>query len=214
MIHYEAAFKNMLAEAQALDRLFSQWAQGIPANWKFTAHKSPSHDAKELSPEHHSIFYERQFYCFATHGHAVVWNRYHAVRVLVNSIQIELLSHLVKFGAENLGIAYLEQSTACQENINNRVTDLCRGIPFFYLPNTGVGHDRRNTDLATELADLTSPLSSKTLSLMMAVLPAWPISIAVRVGEVPADQMEWLKCRLRAVTQRIGSLRLPVPSEK
>lgn len=214
IIRNEEALKAVLAEAQMLDRLFAQWAQDIPQNWKFITHKSPGYDDKKLFLDHHNLFYDHIFHSYATHGHAVVWNRYRAVRLLVNSIQMELLSQVAPYRPEDLGTAYLEQSTKCQETINNLVTDLCRGIPFFYLLNAGVGHGRRHTVPATELADSMSSVSSQFPPVMMAVLLAWPITIAVGIEAVPSDQMEWLKSRLQAVTQRVGSLRFQVTPEK
>lgn len=214
IIRYEEALKAMLAEAQLLDRVFAQWAQDIPQNWRFIAHKSPGYDEEKHSLDHHNVFYDRFFHSYATHGHAVVWNRYRAVRLLINSIQMVLLSQVALHRPENLGTAYLEQSTACQETINNLITDLCRGIPFFYLLNAEFGHGRRHTDPATKLADLMSSVSSQFPPLMMAVLLAWPITIAVGIKGVPSVQMEWLKCRLQAVSQRVGSPRLQFTSEK
>lgn len=210
---YEEALKTVLAEAQLLDRLFAEWARDIPQNWKFTTHKSPQYDDKKLSIDHYNLFYDQFFHSYATHGHAVVWHRYRAVRLLINSIQLELLSQAIQYRPETLS-AYLEQSTACQENINDLITDLCRGIPFFYLLNSGFGHGRRHTDSAMKLANSMTSVSSQFPPLMMAVLLAWPITIAVGIEGVPPDQMEWLKCRLQAVTQRLGSPKFQVTPEK
>lgn len=214
IIRYEEAFKEVLAEAQLLDRLFAEWAEDIPPNWKFVTQKSPHHDDSKLSLDHHNLFYDRLFHSYATHGHAVVWNRYRAVRLLINNIQMEILTQMAQYRPENLGTAYLEQSTACQETINRLTTDLCRGIPFFYLLNAGFGHGRRHNDPTIELADTMDSISSHFPPIMMAVLLAWPITIAVGIEGVPSDQMEWLRCRLQAVSQRVGSPRLQVTPEK
>jgi hypothetical protein len=214
IIRYEEALTAVLAEAQLLDRLFAQWADNIPQNWRFITHKSTGHDDKKLSFDHHNLFYDQLFHSYATHGHAVVWNRYRAVRLLINSIQMELLSQAAEYRPKNLSTAYVEQPKACQETINSLVTDLCRGVPFFYLLNAGLGHSRRHTDPAMELADSLSSVSSESPPIMMAVLLAWPITIAVGIEGVPSDQMEWLKCRLQTVSQRVGSPKFQVMPEK
>lgn len=213
-LRYEEALNTVLAEAQLLDSLFAQWAEDMPQNWKFITHRSPDYDGGKLSPGNHHLFYDHLFHSYTTRGHAVVWNRYRAVRLLINSIQMELLFQVTQYRPENLSTAYLDQSTACQETINRLITDLCRSIPFFYLLDAGFGHRRRDTNPATELAVLKNSVSSQSLPIMMAVLLAWPITIAVGIECVPLEQMKWLKCRLQAISQRVGSPRLRVTLEK
>lgn len=203
IIRHGEALKTVLAEAQLLDRLFAEWAEDIPQNWRFITYKSPQYDDKKLSLDHDDLFIDRLFHSHATHGHAVVWHRYRAVRLLINSIQIDLLSQVAQYRPENLD-TYLEQSTVCQKTINSLITDLCRGIPFFYL-NSGWSHGRRHTERVVELDDSMTIISSQFPPLMMAVLLAWPITIAIGIEGVRRDQMDWLKCRLQAVTQMIGS---------
>lgn len=214
IIRHEEVLKAVLNEAQLLDRLFAEWAEYIPQNWRFITHKIPHYDDKKLSLDNHQLFYDEFFHSYATHGHAVVWSRYRAVRLLINNIQMDLVSQVAQYRPETLDTADLEQSVACQETINKLVTDLCRSVPFFYLLNSGFGHGRRHNDPVIELADSMSSISAQFPPIMMAVLLAWPITIAVGIEGVPLDQMEWLRCRLQAVSQRVGSPRLQFTSDK
>jgi hypothetical protein len=186
--------KSVISEAQLLDYLFAEWTQDMPMEWVFLTRKRLCHSNDQCHNNKSCVQYDDFFHSYTTHHHATIWNRYRAVRLLINSIQMRLLAveDQHTFGQSDFDIS--TQSKTCEEVISCLSTDLCRSIPSFHHFDTGFSTSTSGIIICPE----------SDLKPTMAVLLAWPISIAVSIEEVPLNQREWLKCRLQAVNKVIG----------
>jgi len=183
-------------EAHELDTALEAWSQTLPKDWKFLTSIAPS-GHPETNYFYNSIVHE-----YTTYGHAAVWNRYRAIRIIVNSIRIRSLSdqlQALEYPSQRSFVAI--QQDACQENIQSLVNDLCGGVPFFFniLDPTGGVAASRSIRLGTYTFRTDDEIFPK-----MAGLIAWPLTVAISTEYVPESQRQWLKGRLKAVAKSLG----------
>ena len=170
--------KTIAGDADALDTTLVLWSKILPQDWKFAIQQSPPSE----------FLFEGTSHIYTSHGHAAVWNRYRAVRLIVNSICIRSLSYLLQCPSQRLFI--LSQQATCQENLASLATDLCRSAPFFFRT--------RNANGST----------GNEISPKMAVLLAWPLAVAIRTEGVPEPQRQWLKGKLKIAADSMGDAML------
>jgi hypothetical protein len=115
--------KSFAMEAYTLDYDLALWALRLPQDWNFHIRRTLSQpnsyetDARVAIPSH----------TYPSVGHASIWNRYCALRLIANSIQKRALCTLQSLFNHD----YLKKDMQrCQDNINKLAADLCCGIEF------------------------------------------------------------------------------------
>lgn len=186
--------KSIAMESYTLDYDLALWALGLPQNWNFHVswtHLQPSSSVTDACVDIPS-------HSYPSVGHASIWNRYRALRLIANSIQKRALCAL-QFLFDD---AFLDMDTQrCQNNINNLAVDLCCGAEFSVT--------RQNTPRgakAAMLLDMPHP--------SVAALLAWPLTVAVSVDAVQPLEKTRLKGVLKAVARSLGHTQLESVSDK
>ncbi|KAJ5805279.1 hypothetical protein N7474_011166 [Penicillium riverlandense] len=164
---------ELVLEARQLDSAFIEWARRIPSDWTFF-------EGLRSTDTEYSL------HCYTGHGYAAIWNRYLAVRLIINSLCIRLLST----------VSRITQSTGtelerCQSNINSLTAGLCHGISSFF-------------NMAAAQHKITP---------QMAIVFAWPLTVAISTEAVPTTQRKWLQGRLHTVASAIGAESLQAVAE-
>jgi hypothetical protein len=183
------------AEAHELDKALALWSQAVPDDWKFSSQPCT---ARLESPET-DLLYNGPVHTYTTHGHACVWNRYRAARLIVNSIGNRSFSNLPQYPSQHS--FSMAQQEICRTNIESLANELCGSVPFFFnSPNTpGAGAGSGSIKIGGNVVKTESEILPK-----MAGLLAWPLTVAVSTDGVPEPQRQWLKRRLKAVAISAG----------
>lgn len=188
--------KTVAVETRDLDLAFAAWPQGVSEDWKFSIH--PSIECSE--PTKSELFYEGSVHKYTTRGHAAIWNRYRAVRLILNTMHMRVLSALVQCTSPEPSInAQLEM---CQENIGLLATDLCFSVPVFFNVYNMI-QDEAGSEPAWIGNNINCP--ENEIMLKMAAILAWPLTVAVSTEAVPKAQKVWLQHRLKTVASVIGA---------
>jgi hypothetical protein len=201
----EQQWKDVATEAQELDAALVAWSRAVPEGWKFSTHPSPIN----LDSPGSNLLYNGPVHIYTTHGHATIWNRYRAIRLIVNSIRNRALSNLLQFPWQcSLIIAQLD---LCQRNINSVTNDLCGSVPFFFNSpdSTGEGTGSRSIRVGNFVIS-----SDREILPKMAILLAWPLAVAVSTDGVPEPQRQWLRRRLKIVANSVGDAILESVAEQ
>lgn len=176
-------------EADTLDRDLMAWPLTLPPNWNFEiiwtqSQSTPSTIAPTNLPRH----------IYASVGHAAVWNRYRALRLITNCIhQRSLLSFQPSMRHDAIETSF----TKCQENINALAEEMCGGVQFQVDPQTS-NKSPQPAIIEYSMASLDDLHPSVAGSL------AWPLTVAVSIESVPPLEKSWLKAALRAVARKLG----------
>ncbi|PKK52632.1 hypothetical protein CI102_2882 [Trichoderma harzianum] len=176
--------KSIAMEAYALDYDLASWPLGLAQDWRFQVsrtHPQPSLNAvnaRANTPSH----------TYSSVGHAAIWNRYRALRLITNSIQKRAF-----FALKSLSDGYIvdENMQRCQVNINNLAVDLRCGVEFSLT-----------SQAPARGAKVTTFLDEPHPSI--AALLAWPLTVAVSVDAVELPEKTWLKGVLKAVARSLG----------
>ncbi|KAF2476004.1 uncharacterized protein BDR25DRAFT_212412 [Lindgomyces ingoldianus] len=173
--------REVAAEAQDLDAAFVTWSKTAPEEWRYSTIDSRTTTTDEL--------YDCPVHAYASHGHAAVWNRYRAVRLIVNSIRIRSLATLIQCPMQASYVNSQQEIETSQKNIESLARDLCGGVLFFF-------HS-------------CNPLIiGGAMPQKMAALLAWPLTVAVSTEGVPGPQRRWLLERLNIVAEILGDVML------
>jgi hypothetical protein len=187
-------FEDLALEANNLDFALAAWSSSLPEDWGFDSFPYASRQ-KEIN----SFIYDGWRASYATHGHAVVWNRYRTIRLIVNSIRIRLLSSISGFHDSHVN----DQLETCRDTINFLTTDLCRSVGFFLIPYYP---PHRNCGAkADEIVYPTAQLCKPGILPKMATVLAWPLAVANSIESVSLPQKEWLQCTLQEISNIIGA---------
>ena len=196
--------KIIAGDADQLNIALTSWSETVPDDWKFSTQYSPESSASLES----DFLYEGTSHIYTSPGHAVIWNRYRALRLIVNSICLRSLSLLLEFiipCRASMRPVIISQQETCRRNLDSLATELCYSVPFFFrspIANGG-GIELSTTKIGSPPASTESEILPK-----MAGLLAWPIAVAIRTEGIPEVQREWLKRRLKLAAVSMGDAML------
>lgn len=187
-------FEDLVLEANNLDAALAAWSSNLPDDWAFARfiHVSPQEEIN-------SLLYDGSWVSYKTHGHAVVWNRYRTIRLIVNSIRVRLLSSTT--GSQNHHLN--EHLEVFLETINSLTTDMCRSVGFFLIPfyPSNGGRDAKNNETVYPKFQFCKA----SILPKMATVLAWPLAVANSIDAVPSSQKQWLQCTLQKISDIIGA---------
>lgn len=203
------SWKELAIEAQELDTALAIWSQGLPVDWAFSSHSSATKPTSSLS--HADIAFDGTVHVYTTHAHATAWNRYRAVRLIVNSICIRALANQLDEALHPSQLSQYAlittQQKVCQDNIDSLTNDICGSIPFFF--NYSVASDSRCVAVAKSASGAEIEIRTT-----MAGLLAWPLTVAVSTSCVPQMQRQWLRAKLGVAAVALGDAVLESVAEK
>ena len=190
--------EDITIEARDIDHALAAWARAAPEDWKYSSQPCPSFtDKSELQPPD-----DLPVHSYPDHGHATIWNRYRAVRLIVNSIRIWALSILIRHPSQlSFVTIHQEASGVCQKNICNLADDLCASMPFFFNAPAADGGPSSSGSIVT--GKRTVKVDGEILPKLAGLL-AWPLTVAVSTEHLPELRGEWLRGRLKTVADSLG----------
>ncbi|KAI9687576.1 MAG: hypothetical protein M1822_002186 [Bathelium mastoideum] len=183
---------DLTVEAQDLDHALDTWSLGLPEDFTFSLHLL----GKEADSKNPSLQYEGGTHRYATYGHAAIWNRYRAVRLVVNGVRLRLLSAQDQFSQEAMRLDIKLEN--CEKTINALATDMCRSISFFFTVNTTKAVDGPSLGAG-------SISESEHYIPNIAALLTWPLGVAVSIEAVPYHYKLWLRRRLKTIASVLGN---------
>jgi hypothetical protein len=184
--------EDLAAEAQNLDTALASWPISLPEKWMF-CHSPPS----SISAEHNHN-YNGVVHSYATHGHAAIWGRYRAIRLIVNSICIRCLAfQLQKLNNPSQCSFIAIQQKAIRAIMEVVATELCGYVPFFF-------NQLDQTGMRSILMGKYTIRTNEEILPKMAALLAWPLTVAISCEYIPEPQREWLKGKLSVAAKSLG----------
>ena len=192
---------DMTAEAARFDRAFVAWSKSVPDDWQFSFHSFADDSYPTISDD---FLFQRSIHRYSSHGHAAMWIHYRAVRLMLNSVHLQLLSDLAQCSGQESSLnAELE---TCQNNISSLATDFCYSVPVFFrsmIDYSGI------VCRSTSTVCLEDPIDPK-----MAAILACPMALAVTTQAVPKIQKRWLQQKLKMIANAIGATQLHSAADK
>lgn len=181
--------RRLLVEAQTLDDVLVIWANSLPTEYWYST--------RTLQDDGHVETGNRVFdgtvHIYPTVGHAGMWNRYRALRLIVNDLMLKTLSVLAEFPDPDT--ESLEE--AAKLRIQRLAGDLCASVPCMLgLIKTHhvAGHD---VTVVTKVpASLKIAVKATTASFL-----CWPLTIATMVSGMPEQHQLYLRNRLLDVSE-------------
>ncbi|KAI8964265.1 hypothetical protein F5Y11DRAFT_100881 [Daldinia sp. FL1419] len=184
---------DIAAEARVLDAALESWSATLPEDWKFTL----------LSVFAPDFTLDGIIHVYATHGHAAVWCRYHAIRLVVNSICRRALFVMAQCSSQMLSV--VPEQDECLRKMASLGADFCRSVPAVLSPTSTEGYS--TTPQQSEINDNPSH-SNQGVMPKLAILLAWPLILAVNTDGIPETQKEWLEDKLKLVVCALGDATL------
>lgn len=171
-----------------------QWADSMSGEWTFRKQEVPAQDASDDSRD----TYDGSYNTYTSHGHASLWIRQRALRLIINSIFIKFIAIRMQTNTNHAHLLWKQERM--RGNLASISTELCGDVPFFF---TGV-HIASHGDVVTDAS--VSRSSGRELEILpkLARLVAWPLAIAVSTENVPESQRQWLQGKLRVVASSLG----------
>ncbi len=194
--------RDLATAAVDLDVDLASWCQGLPKEWKYLIHTVM--EVSELTEA--DLIYDASVYSYTTHGHATVWMRYQAMRLIVSSIRMRLSTILAQRFPRELSQPTFQETY--HEEISSAVTDMCRSVPFFF-------NSRYDEPMLgfTRSGDNGACPEGK-ISPMFATFLTWPLAVAFSTEAVPSSQKQWLQRKLRTIAHVQGDVVLQSIAEK
>jgi hypothetical protein len=190
--------RDVVIEAGNLDTALASWPQGMLEEWRFSVQSFA--DRSEQTTMSHFLF-NPSVHSYTTHGHAVVWMRYRAVRLIVCSIRMRLLSILKGQLSIDAGIG------GCQEDISSLATDMCYSVPYFFSSDAKRDDSDEPRPASVRIVE-NAICPERKIVPRIATLLAWPLAVAVSTEAVPKAQKEWLQRKLKTVARVQGDAAL------
>lgn len=170
----------VIEDAHASDAMLKRLMSGLTAEWAYTIGATkPSEDQ----------YYGSRAYVYTSLGHAAIWNRLRALRLLVNDTLVKVYERLALCG-EQLPPMSVESTLA---KIQVILKDICASVPqyFGYVASTELSPDSIDQESSDNNGNALS-INLLTFSLL----------IAVNVTGISDGQKKWLKDRLAEVGRR------------
>jgi len=192
---------DMTTEAAEFDQAFIAWSKSVPDDWQFSCH-SFANDLYPTIPD--DFLFQRSIHRYSSYGHAAMWIQYRAVRLILNSVRLQLLSDLAQCSGQEYSLnAELEM---CQNNISSLATDFCYSVPVFF--RSMIDYNRMGCR-STSTVCLENPIDPK-----MAAILACPMALAVTTQVIPKAQKRWLQQRLKIIANVIGATQLHATADR
>lgn len=167
--------KRLLDEALVLDAALCSWPCIAADDYRYSTFPFNSSQYDGLP------FCGDSAHKYKSYSHAAVWNRFRAIRMIVNSVITRLITALIECApAASLVNVQLQKSLA---DICGLASDMCQSIPYFF-------NFKRPT------VDTIMPKVVTTL--------AWPLTVAIGIKTIPDADVRWFRWTLQTVAEALG----------
>ncbi|KAH6653167.1 hypothetical protein BKA67DRAFT_536861 [Truncatella angustata] len=160
----------LLARSLELDSDLSAWPHKIAKDFEYSVLPLPQ-KGKGMPPFCGNIAHN-----YRSYSHASVWNRYRAVRMISNSLVLQVIDAISSLMI--VAPATIVQSRASLNTIRRLASDICQSLPYYF--NFGY------------------PTSDNMIPKVLTPL-SWPLAVAISIKGVPDNEMYWFKYTLQAV---------------
>jgi hypothetical protein len=164
-----------------------QWADSMTGEWK--AYRQDPQTESDTN-ENNNETYNGLFNSYTSHGHASLWIRQRALRLIINSIFIKFIAVRMQNSPDDEHLRW--KQNRMRGNLASTSSELCRDAAFFF--SRPRPEKSNSADIHGEHAILPR----------LASLLAWPLAIAVSTENVPEPQRIWLQQKLRLVASSLG----------
>lgn len=186
-------------EAEELDSRLALWETSLSSDWQFNI----------STPDNQQSVYPYCTHVYTSHGHASVWNRYRALRLIVNSIRIRCLSNVLQHHSSTS--AFAAQQEMCYISIKAITDDLCASLRYFFNSSS---NDKDGSGLGVIKVGKFIIRSNLDILPKLAWLLAWPLAVAVNVEGLDEHQKTYLIQQTRAVARSLGDAVLESVAER
>jgi hypothetical protein len=165
------------------------WAESMSGEYSnYKEPTSPDNDSDLNSHEGHRNRY-------TSHGHASLWIRQRALRLVINSIFIKFISVRMQTSTDRERLLW--KQARMKGNLESISRELCADMAYFFK-----GPQSRNREILVP-APMTFEGESAILPSLATML-AWPLAVAVSTENVPEPQRKWLQGKLGSVADSLG----------
>jgi hypothetical protein len=164
-----------------------KWAESMSGEWK--AYRQDPEMESDTN-ENNNETYDGLFNSYTSHGHASLWIRQRALRLIINSIFIKFIAVRMQNSTDHEHLRW--KQNRMRGNLASTSSELCGDVAFFFSRSPEEGSN--TADMHGEHAVLPR----------LASLLAWPLAVAVSTENVPEPQRDWLQHRLRLVASSLG----------
>lgn len=178
-------------EADELDKALQSWVTKFPHKWSYQRHILVDSDRR---PKTHC--YSPVVYSYSRPGYAAVWNQYFALGVLINSLK---LRNLRLTPLEQTADSSYERRRACISKMQTLADSLASSVPFCLERFTIVD----NSDLPSSEPSITFKTDWE-IKPCLAVLAAWPLTVASIIDGIGIQQQQWFKSQLAHIGKATG----------
>ena len=186
--------KQLADQALDLDDRLIAWVSRKTDEWKFD---ELILETKEIGASEEPMnFAPLVGHQYTSDVHAAVWNRWRAVRLVVNDIRFRALQqHRYLSGVDTDGP--LHQTRAI---IQKMADEISATIPF-HFNRQAVQH---GSSIQSSAIEDKRPHGTPSVHPHMAHWMAWPLLIAATTAEIPSHQRRWLCEQLHVAGRTLG----------
>ena len=173
----------LLAHAMIVDADLTEWAAKCPTRncWKAIPVKEPCKDVLE-----------NHWDSYRDVGVAFAWNNHRTVRILVNDIIVEQLSHLInRLPTPRFRPPLEDQISYSRHTMDRLARKICTGVPFFL--------GRKETPNDSSYDNLFHP---QFAVLGRALL--WPLYVAASVCKASDPMHQWIVERIENIAENMA----------
>ncbi|KAL8760689.1 MAG: hypothetical protein Q9184_003136 [Pyrenodesmia sp. 2 TL-2023] len=176
--------QSIFAKAQTLDDVLIIWANQRPVDDRYSMH--PVHDDERAGTG--DRIFGSMVHIYRTAGHAGMWNRYRAIRLIVNDIILRILS----LTESSLGSDTESSTQAVILRIRGLADELCASIPY------SLGLVEAGRVNGCDIAIIRKvPASLRLLvKASAASFLCWPLNEALMVSGVPGRHQRYIRDRM------------------
>lgn len=196
---------EIIFEAEELDSRLASWEHKLPDDWQVG---TPCPENSLILDSKNGPF-PGPPHSYTSHGHACLWNRYRAIRLIVNSIRVRCLTNVLQHNSSPN--VYAAQSVACDAIIGKLATDMCASIPYFFNSPAASAASEGMRWIRLGKHSISSDLE---ILPKLAWLLAWPLTVALNVETLQEEQRVYLTQKLRDVARCLGDAALESVAER
>ena len=162
------------------------WAETMSGEWQ----SRPSSESN--IDEHNDETYNGLLNSYTSFGHASLWIRHRALRLIINSIFIKFIAVRMQNSTDQDQEHLRQKLNRMRGNLASTSSELCGDVAFFFSNPSRGNHSSTGLD------------GEHVVLPRLATLLAWPLAIAVSTENVPEPQRQWLQQKLRLVASSLG----------
>jgi hypothetical protein len=170
------------------------WAESMSGEWECNKSTPP----EVANNDADSDTYESHRNSYTSHGHASLWLRQRALRLIINSIFIKFISARMQSSTNHAHLLWKQERM--RGNLDSISGELCGDISYFFT------HGSSDLEPRLTLNPVVPSFSTRGLTILpsLASMLAWPLAVAVSTENVPEPQRLWLQGKLSMVADSLG----------